>query len=136
MIDSVENMKVEPSSPIDRDHYSFSRSSSTGSLHTLSTSTHNTSEGQGGMATGNMSSSSGHGNSSVIKLVAWCMITIGLFGAGILNLLGPGTTIALYYQLEGHRIINVSNLLNFMTLTIANQFTYYSIIFFNRLVCL
>ncbi|KDR19855.1 max-like protein X isoform X2 [Zootermopsis nevadensis] len=60
MIDSVENMKVEPSSPIDRDHYPFSRSSSTGSLHTLSSSAHNTGEGQGGVATGNMSSSSGH----------------------------------------------------------------------------
>jgi hypothetical protein len=70
MIDSVENMKVEPSSPIDRDHYSFSRSSSAGSLHTLSSSAHNTGEGQGGVATGNMSSSSGHGNLSVISLVA------------------------------------------------------------------
>jgi hypothetical protein len=92
MMDNVDNMKVEPSSPIDRDHYPFSRSSSTGSLHTPSSSAHNTGEGQGGVATGNMSSSSGHGNSSVIRLVAWCMIMIYLFGAGIRNLLRPGTT--------------------------------------------
>jgi len=74
MIDSVGSMKMEPSSPTDRDRYPFSRSSSTGSLHTLSSSAHNTGEGQGVVATRNMSSSSGHGNSAVISLVAWCMI--------------------------------------------------------------
>lgn len=42
MIDSVGSMKMEPSSPTDRDRYPFSRSSSTGSLHTLSSSAHNT----------------------------------------------------------------------------------------------
>lgn len=42
MIDSVDNMKMEPSSPTDRDRYPFSRSSSTGSLHTLSSSAPNT----------------------------------------------------------------------------------------------
>ncbi|PNF30259.1 Max-like protein X [Cryptotermes secundus] len=60
MIDSVDNMKMEPSSPTDRDRFPFSRSSSTGSLHTLSSSAPNSGEGQGGVATGNMSSSSGH----------------------------------------------------------------------------
>lgn len=74
MIDSVSSMKMEPSSPTDRDRYPFSRSSSTGSLHTLSSSAHNTGEGQGVVATRNMSSSSGHGNSAVISFVAWCMI--------------------------------------------------------------
>lgn len=74
MIDSVGSMKMEPSSPTDRDRYPFSRSSSTGSLHTLSSSAHNTGEGQGVVATRNMSSSSGHGNSAVISLVPWCMI--------------------------------------------------------------
>jgi len=74
MIDSVGSMKMEPSSPTDRDRYPFSRSSSTGSLHTLSSSAHNTGEGQGVVATRNMSSSSGHGNSAVISLVASCMI--------------------------------------------------------------
>ena len=74
MIDSVGSMKMEPSSPADRDRYPFSRSSSTGSLHTLSSSAHNTGEGQGVVATRNMSSSSGHGNSAVISLVPWCMI--------------------------------------------------------------
>lgn len=79
MIDSVDNMKMEPSSPTDRDRYPFSRSSSTGSLHTLSSSAPNSGEGQGGVATGNMSSSSGHGNSSVIKLVAWCTFMVHLY---------------------------------------------------------
>lgn len=76
MIDSVGSMKMEPSSPTDRDRYPFSRSSSTGSLHTLSSSAHNTGEGQGVVAIRNMSSSSGHGNSAVISLVAWCMIMV------------------------------------------------------------
>ncbi|XP_067012147.1 max-like protein X isoform X2 [Anabrus simplex] len=40
-MDSNE-MKLEPSSPTDRDRYPFSRSSSTGSIHTLSSSAHNT----------------------------------------------------------------------------------------------
>ncbi|XP_067012156.1 max-like protein X isoform X3 [Anabrus simplex] len=55
-MDSNE-MKLEPSSPTDRDRYPFSRSSSTGSIHTLSSSAHNT--GEAGRS-GNMSSSSGH----------------------------------------------------------------------------
>ncbi|XP_069681828.1 max-like protein X isoform X2 [Periplaneta americana] len=60
MIDSGDILKMEPSSPTDRDRYPFSRSSSAGSLHTLSSSAHNTGEGQRVVATGNMSSSSGH----------------------------------------------------------------------------
>ena len=42
MMDGSEVMKLEPSSPTDRDRYPFSRSSSAGSLHTLSSSAHNT----------------------------------------------------------------------------------------------
>ncbi|GLG93943.1 hypothetical protein R5R35_005260 [Gryllus longicercus] len=51
-------MKLEPASPTDRERFPFSRSSSTGSLHTLSSSAHNS--GEGGRAGGNLSSSSGH----------------------------------------------------------------------------
>jgi len=65
-------MKMEPSSPTDRDRCPFSRSSSTGSLHTLSSSAHNTGEDQGCVVTGNTSGTSGHSNSFVISLVAWC----------------------------------------------------------------
>nr|CAD7432414.1 unnamed protein product [Timema monikensis] len=50
-------MKLEPSSPTE--WFSYSRSSSTGSLHTLSSSTHNTGEG-GRAAHLSRSSSSGH----------------------------------------------------------------------------
>nr|CAD7268196.1 unnamed protein product [Timema shepardi] len=53
-------MKLEPSSPTE--WFSYSRSSSTGSLHTLSSSTHNSGEG-GRAAHLSRSSSSGHGNS-------------------------------------------------------------------------
>lgn len=47
--DATRNdMKMEPSSPTDRDlRYPFSRSSSAGSIHTLSSSNHNSGELQG-----------------------------------------------------------------------------------------
>ncbi|KAJ9573745.1 hypothetical protein L9F63_008869, partial [Diploptera punctata] len=41
-MDGSEIMKLEPSSPTERERYPFSRSSSAGSLHTLSSSAHNT----------------------------------------------------------------------------------------------
>nr|CAD7415416.1 unnamed protein product [Timema poppensis] len=62
-------MKLEPSSPTE--WFSYSRSSSTGSLHTLSSSTHNTGEG-GRAAHLSRSSSSGHDLIELVpKLRSW-----------------------------------------------------------------